>query len=145
MPSAIAEYRDASLETDKRTIQIRVGFEMIYDCSQPTPMVLTLNVHPTRACDIVVPDLLKTEPFVPLSKYRDSFGNQCTRLVSPGGRIRIAGQGVVRDCGRPDDVVPWACQHAVEDLPDHAMLFLLGSRYCETDRLSETAWELFGQ
>jgi transglutaminase-like putative cysteine protease len=32
----------------------------------------------------------------------------------------------------------------VPELPEEALLFLLGSRYCETDRLSETAWKLFG-
>ena len=43
--------------------------------------------------------------------------------------------------------MPWRprpSQHPVEDLPDEVLVFLLGSRYCETDRLSETAWSLFG-
>ena len=34
---------------------------------------------------------------------------------------------------------------AVEDLPAETLNFLLASRYCETDRLSEVAWNLFGQ
>jgi transglutaminase-like putative cysteine protease len=141
--SAITQHFRAPLE--RSGIQIRVGYQLIYDCPQPTPMILTLNVHYTRAQDIVVPDFLAIEPYVPLSDYRDSFGNWCTRLVAPAGRIRIASSGVVRDSGEPDEVAPWARQHPVPDLPDETLLFLLGSRYCETDLLSQTAWDLFGQ
>jgi len=106
-------------------------------------MILTLNIHFTRASDIVFPDHLRTDPKVPLAAYRDSFGNWCTRMVAPEGRIRLSSSAVVRDSGAPDPVVATAQQHRVEDLPDETLLFLLGSRYCETDRLSEPAWELF--
>ncbi len=37
-----------------------------------------------------------------------------------------------------------AAQHPVEDLPEETLVFLLGSRYCETDQLSDIAWQLFG-
>jgi transglutaminase-like putative cysteine protease len=126
-------------------MQIRVGYELIYDCPQPTPMILTLNVHYTRASDLVVPDNLTTDPSVPLSAYRDSFGNWCTRLVAPKGRIRIASSAVVRDTGMPDEVAPTAFQHLVPDLPEETLVFLLGSRYCETDHLSQFAWDRFGR
>jgi transglutaminase-like putative cysteine protease len=125
-------------------MQIRVGFELVYECPQPTPMVLTLNVHYTRASDIVFPDYLMTDPAVPVMGYRDSFGNWCTRIVAPEGRIRLSSSAVVRDSGAPDPVVATAVQHQVQDLPEETLLFLLASRYCETDRLSETAWDLFG-
>jgi transglutaminase-like putative cysteine protease len=125
-------------------MQIRVGYELVYECPQPTPMILTLNVHYSRASDIVFPDHLKTEPAVPLAAYRDSFGNWCTRIVAPKGRIRLSSSAVVRDSGAPDPVVATAIQHQVQDLPEETLLFLLGSRYCETDRLSQTAWDLFG-
>src|SRR5271157_1109476 len=125
-------------------MQIRVGYELVYECHQPTPMILTLNVHYTRASDIVFPDHLRTDPAVPASAYRDSFGNWCTRIVAPKGRIRLSSSAVVRDSGAPDPVVAAADQHQVQDLPEETLLFLLGSRYCETDRLSQTAWDLFG-
>jgi len=125
-------------------VQIRVGFELIYDCPQPTPMILTLNVHYTRVSDLVVPDHLRTDPSVPLAAYRDGFGNWCTRIVAPQGRIRLFADAVVRDSGQPDVVVPGALQHFVQDLPEETLVYLLGSRYCETDRLSESAWSLFG-
>ena len=131
-------------------MQIRVGFEMIYDCPQPTPMILNLNVHFTRVSDLVSRDDLAFDPPVPVAAYRDSFGNWCTRIVAPQGRMRISADAIVRDTGAPDAIVPEARQTAVEDLPEETLLFLLGSRYCETDRLSETAlaraaWPVLGR
>jgi transglutaminase-like putative cysteine protease len=124
-------------------MQIRVGYELIYECVQPTPMMLLLNVHHSRVADLVAPDNITTDPAVPVHGYRDGFGNWCSRLVAPRGRIRIASAAIVNDSGEPDPVVPSAQQHAVQDLPDDVLVFLLGSRYCETDHLSETAWRLF--
>ena len=126
-------------------MQIRVGYELIYDCPQPTPMMLVVNIHHSRAADIVVPDQLTTDPMVPVAGYHDRFGNWCSRIIAPQGRIRIASAGVLRDHGTLDPVLPWAEQHPVQDLPPDVLEFLLGSRYCETDRLSETAWALFSQ
>jgi transglutaminase-like putative cysteine protease len=73
------------------------------------------------------------------------MGNWCTRIVAPRGRMRISADALVNDSGLPDAIVPEAQQYPVPDLPEEALLFLLGSRYCETDRLSETAWKLFGE
>jgi len=126
-------------------MQIRVGFEMIYECPQPTPMILNLNVHHTRVSDLIGRDDLLFRPSIPTFAYRDSFGNWCTRIVAPQGNLRIHADVVVNDSGVPDVIAPLAQQIAVPDLPEETLLFLLGSRYCETDRLSETAWNLFGQ
>lgn len=125
-------------------MKIRVGYDLIYDCPQPTPMIVTLAIHFSRASDIIHPDHLRTEPSVPLRAYRDSFGNWCTRLVAPAGRIRLTTDAVVRDSGLPEPAFPQAAQHRIEHLPDETLLYLLGSRYCETDRLSEMAWAMFG-
>ena len=91
-------------------MKIRVGFEMIYDCPQPTPMMLTLNVHFTRVSDLIGRDDLQFDPAVPVSSYRDSFGNWCTRIVAPKGRLRIGADAMVNDSGLPDLVVPQAQQ-----------------------------------
>ena len=125
-------------------MQIRVGYELIYDCPQPTPMILTLNIHFTRISDVVVPDHLVTRPSIPISAYRDGFGNWCTRIVAPQGEMRISANSIVNDTGQVDLVVPSAEQHPVEELPEETLVFLLGSRYCETDHLSQIAWNLFG-
>ena len=126
-------------------MQIHVGFEMIYDCPQPTPMIFNLNVHFTRVSDLVGRDDLVVDPPVPMAAYRDGFGNWCTRIVAPTGRTRVSADALVNDTGVPDVIVPEAQQIPVPDLPEETLLFLLGSRYCETDRLSETAWNLLGR
>jgi transglutaminase-like putative cysteine protease len=124
-------------------MQLRVGYELIYDFPQQTPMMLMLNIHHTRASDIVVPDFLTTNPSVPLTFYRDTFGNWCTRMVAPPGQIRLSASAIVNDSGVPEPIEQSDWQHAVQDLPEECLQFLLGSRYCETDRLSELAWSLF--
>jgi transglutaminase-like putative cysteine protease len=125
-------------------MQFRIGYELIYSFPQPTPIILVVNVHDSRATDLVVPDRLSTEPSVPFTVYRDTFGNQCTRLIAPAGRLRLTADGVIRDSGLPDESILEAGQHSVQDLPTETLLFLMGSRYCETDLLSNTAWQLFG-
>jgi len=125
-------------------LQIAIGYELIYQLPQATPMLLVLNVHHSRVADIIVPDILTTTPHVPVTTYRDGFGNWCSRLVAPAGRFRLASAGTVWDAGLPDPQYPDAGQHEVQDLPVETLEFLLGSRYCETDELTETAWALFG-
>jgi transglutaminase-like putative cysteine protease len=110
-----------------------------------TPMILMVNVHYSRASDIVSPDRLTTCPETPITTYRDGFGNWCSRIVAPIGRIQLKGAGVVRDSAIPDVLVPGAEQHALQDLPEDTLVFLMGSRYCETDLLSDVAWSRFGQ
>jgi len=126
-------------------MQIRAGFELIYECPQPTPMIVMLNIHYTRASDVVVPDHLVTAPSLPISAYRDSFGNWCSRLVAPAGVTTISTDTLVNDSGLPDIIAPDARQTPVEQLPEETLIFLLGSRYCETDRLASIAWQLFGK
>jgi transglutaminase-like putative cysteine protease len=126
-------------------MQIKVGYEIAYDLPQPTPMLLVLNVHQSRAADMVVADHVTTNPVVPIGTYRDSFGNLCSRLTAPPGRFVISGFGVVEDAGLPDPVVLDARQHTIEELPPDALVFLLSSRFCETEQLSNTAWNLFGK
>jgi len=124
-------------------LQLRTGYELIYNFPQPTPIILVVNIHDSRAADILVPDYLITDPPVPIRDYRDGFGNRCKRLVAPAGRLRLTADGVVKDNGQPDEIVYGAGQHSPEDLPDDTLVFLLGSRYCETDLLSDTAGQLF--
>jgi len=126
-------------------LQIRLGYELIYQSTQPTPMILNLNVHYTRAADLVRADHMLTDPWVPLTLYRDGFGNWCTRLVAPAGQIRVASDAIINDRGVPDPVVPNAQQNSVETLPEETLVYLLGSRYCDTDNLSAIAWGLFGK
>jgi len=126
-------------------MHIHVGFEMIYDSPQPTPIIFNLNVHFTRVSDLVGRDALVFDRPVPVAAYRDGFGNWCTRILAPAGRLRLSARALLRDSGEPDPIAVAGEQHPVEELPDDVVVYLLGSRYCETDRLTEAAWDLFGR
>ena len=130
--------------TPDGTLLLRVGFEIAYDCPQPTPMILALNIHYSRSGDLVQPDLLITRPAVAAQSYRDLFGNWCSRIVAPAGKFVLTADALVRDAGLVDTQAPWAQQVPVEHLPEETLVFLLGSRYCETDQLAEIAWKHFG-
>jgi len=126
-----------------RPLQIRVGYELRYTLPQATSMILTLNIHHSRVADLVRPDYMLTEPSLPIRQYRDGFGNWCSRLWAPAGQLRIWCDTLINDRGELDPVAPWATELPPEALPEETLVFLLGSRYCETDQLSETAWRLF--
>jgi transglutaminase-like putative cysteine protease len=126
-------------------MRVNIGCRLQYRFSQPTPLIAMLNVHYSRFGDLERADYLVSSPSVPLESYRDGFGNWCTRMVAPAGEFILTSDGIFRDPGLPDPVSPEACQHAVDDLPFETLVYLLGSRYCDTDLLSEEAWRLFEQ
>lgn len=125
-------------------MRIRIGCRLSYVFAQPTPMIALLNVHFSRFGDLEQPDHLITDPAVPIRSYRDQFGNWCSRLVAPAGAMTLSTTGIVHDRGLPDPFHPEAAQHRVEDLPAETLVYLLGSRYCDTDMLSDRAWAMFG-
>jgi transglutaminase-like putative cysteine protease len=124
-------------------MRIQTGFKIAYECPAPTPMLLMLSVHPSRRDDLETPDWLQTDPALDVVQYLDGFGNICSRVLAPAGRLTLSSDFVIRDPGLIDEYAPLARQHPVQDLPNEVVIFLLGSRYCETDRLSEVAWSLF--
>ena len=125
-------------------MKIRIGFEIAYEFVACTPMVLMLNVHPSRSVDIIKPDQLRLTPALPATRYLDAFGNICTRLMAPAGRMEISTDALIADSGLPDAVEPAARQHEIAELPHDTLVFLLASRYCETERLMTAAWSRFG-
>lgn len=124
-------------------MRVSVGCRLKYDLPQATPIIAMLNVHYSRFGDLERPDYLLTIPSVPIQSYRDGFGNWCARLAAPAGAFTLTTDGVVRDTGELDPVGFNAFQLAVEDLPAETLIYLLGSRYCDTDLISEEAWRLF--
>ena len=125
-------------------MRIHTGFNITFDCPRPVPMLLMLSVHPSRRADLETPDWVKTDPMLEVKQYLDHYGNICSRIMAPAGRIELSADFVVRDSGGIDDYAPDARETPFEQLPDDVMIYLLGSRYCETDRLTNVAWSLFG-
>ena len=126
-------------------MKIRAGYKISYDCPQPTPMIITLSVHPGRRADLVTEDALYADPaLAPNIEYVDGFGNICHVVQAPAGKLSISSDFIIRDGGEPDVVAPEAKQQPMEALPVDTLVYLMGSRYCETDKLSQAAWDLFG-
>jgi len=125
-------------------MKIRFGYEIVYSCPQPLPMILMLRVHASRSSDLLTRDEMKITPPVATDTYTDVFGNTCTRIVAPAGSVHITADAVIEDNGLPEPSFPEAKEHPVEELPHDTLLYLLGSRYCETQHLMYDAWRLFG-
>jgi transglutaminase-like putative cysteine protease len=124
---------------------IRLGYEIQFEIPSPVAMVALLSVYPTRAGDLQQPDQIDVDPQTTVEEYLDSFGNRCSRFLAPAGTLRLSNSSVIADSGEPDRVNPDACQLPVEKLPSETLRYLMNSRYCELDRFSNIATELFGQ
>jgi transglutaminase-like putative cysteine protease len=125
-------------------MRIRIGYDLAFENSTETPSILMLSVHPNRETDLTQPNDITFDPPIPAEAYIDHFGNICTRIVMPAGRLAVSAENIAHDSGEPDLAAPGAGQVPIPDLPPETLEFLLGSRYCETDRLSDAAWSLFG-
>ena len=125
-------------------MKIRAGFEIAYDCAQPTPMILQVSVHPSRQADLITWDGIKMDPPIPANTYHDTFGNFCHVIRAPAGRLILSTDFLAQDRASRTKSCPQRWQHPLEELPVDALIFLLGSRYCETDRLSDSRGRLFG-
>jgi len=125
-------------------MKLRIGYEFDYRFPRPTPCLLVLNVHHSRVSDLAVPDHVRTNPTAPITGYRDVFGNWCSRVIAPAGSVRIFTDALINDSGHSDAAAAGAGQVPVENLPNDALTFLLPSRFCESDKLLDLSWELFG-
>ncbi|WP_291687869.1 transglutaminase family protein [Bradyrhizobium sp.] len=125
-------------------MEIRAGYDIAFQCFQETPMVLMLSVEPERIGDLLSEHRIQFSPNVASNDYVDMFGNTCTRIVAPPGLVEIRNEFLIQDSGLPDEVAPDARQLDVGALPDDVLIYLLASRYCDTEKLSNLAWSLFG-
>jgi transglutaminase-like putative cysteine protease len=133
-----------SFGKQEQTVKIRAGFDIAFECHQEVPLVLLLSVHPSREKDLLSEHKIQFSPPVLARHGRDPFGNVWTRLVSPPGRFEIRNDFLIQDSGLPDEVAEGARQCDVHVLPDDVLPFLYGSRYCDTQKLTDLAWSLFG-
>ncbi len=123
---------------------IRYGYELAFECPRPTLMVCLLDAHEDRAHHIVYDSGFATQPAISSSTYQDSFGNQVRKFMAPAGLLTVHRDSIIKDDGEPDPVAENAQEVPLDHVPNEFLIYLLGSRYCETDKLSQIAWDLFG-
>jgi hypothetical protein len=80
-------------------MKIRAGYEISYDCPQPTPMILTLSVHPSRFSDLLTLDRMRIDPPIVPNTYHDRFGNFCHVIRAPAGRLTLSADFLIKDSG----------------------------------------------
>lgn len=124
---------------------IRLGYDIAFETPLDVPIVTLLKVHPSRAQDLLEPDELKVEPGATVEVYEDSFGNHCCRFLARAGEVRLSNSTLIRDLGQPDPANWFAREVPVQHLPHDVLRYLINSRYCEVDKLSDTGAKLFGQ
>ena len=123
---------------------IRLGYEIAIDCPQPTPIISLLDINQDRQADISRQTKVLMTPKIPNSIYKDAHGNTCRRFLAPKGSFQLLYDAVIQSPDEAPPAQPDAGEVPVNELPDDALVYLLGSRYCETDHLGPLAWNLFG-
>ena len=124
---------------------IQAGYELVYNCVQQTPMILMVNIHYSRASDMVSPDLLTTTPTTRVTSYRDRFGNWCSRLVAPIGKIQLAGKGVIRRFGANGDPGHLSPPGSLTGFTGRHSGVSAGQPLLRDGFVSDFAWARFGQ
>jgi transglutaminase-like putative cysteine protease len=124
---------------------IRFGFDIAYSFPHPTEMILMLYTHPSLSGSLITPECLTSEPEMFIEDFVDVYGNRCARAFFGGGVLRLRNDAIIVDSGLPDILTPEARQYTLHELPPNTLLYLFGSRYCEIEKLSDAAWDLFGQ
>ena len=151
LPVVSPAYRSAgSALPASRPLSLRIGYDMRFEVPGPAPtaMVFMLFAHPEVAGRLETPERLLVEPGeLPVETFHDSFGNKCARVTVPAGvTLRVAYDNVYSTTYQPEGQPEWNTgQVQPGALPSEVLPFLLGSRYCEVDRLSAVTWDMFGK
>jgi transglutaminase-like putative cysteine protease len=136
--------KPAAVKFGGSAMLIEAGYNIAFECPAQTPMLLQLSVHPSRDADLLTPDSVKSDPPLAMRSYLDHFGNRVTRVEVPAGFVTFSNRFVIHDSGEPDETAPNIEMTPIADLPDDVLLFLLQSRYCDSDKLADFAWSSFG-
>jgi transglutaminase-like putative cysteine protease len=122
---------------------IEAGFDITFQCPAQTPMLLQLNIHPSRVGDLRSPDVIYSDPHYAMRAYLDHYGNRVTRVEVPPGLVTFHNRFRIHDSGLPDEIPPDTALTPIARLPDEVLLFLISSRYCDSDNLADFAWSKF--
>jgi transglutaminase-like putative cysteine protease len=126
-------------------MHIRIGYDISLRFPAPTEMIMMLHTHPSLSAAMRSYEHLRSDPPLALEPFIDLYGNHCTRASCAAGLLRLRNDAIVYDGGLPDPQTPGAVQHSLRELPTETLHYLIGSRYCDLEQLSDIAWSLFGQ
>lgn len=124
-------------------MKIHYGCKISIAVDAPTPTVCMVEVRP----DFVIHPVsgaFSTQPSIGMRTGRDVYGNRVRRFIAPQGETTITLDDTLivdRSLDRRDS---GAIAHPVHELPDDVLTYLKPSRYCDTDKLSNSAWSWFG-
>lgn len=123
---------------------IRYGYEMELCFPQPTSLVCLLTRADPRSGELSAVEKFSVQPQLTSRIYDDVYGNHCRRIDAPTGALTLRSDATIQVDGLIDPA-DWSAEEVpVHALPDDTLLYLLGSRYCQTDLLSQFAWDRFG-
>jgi hypothetical protein len=119
---------------------IRATCNLEFKMSDSTPLILLLR--PCSGADQwVARESYTLSPNVPVYEYTDISGNLCQRMIIPAGDFSAHTSADVMTSDVMD-IDPNACFVDIQNLPDSVLLYLLPSRYCESDRFGNMAREI---
>lgn len=116
-----------------------------YQVEYPTPVSMMLRPR-REGTQAVYKEGFDIEPSVHFTEFTDCYGNSCQRAILPAGTVVITSNvevDVLETPPLPDPLPPFV---SIEELPDDAMLYILPSRYCQSDlpEIHELALQIVG-
>jgi len=122
-------------------MKVRIGCEFQWEASGPTPSIWQIRARPEEC---LLSERWVTDPQLGRAFYSDAFGNICDRIILPPGTTTLTYDATAEVSDLPDPLDIYAPQVAVEQLPADSLVFLLPSRFCQSELLYDDAWKLFG-
>ena len=125
---------------------VRVGCDLEYRLENRAPIMFALQPRDTPRQHVLEQRrfITPTPALGNFKSYSDNYGNIIWRTVADAGSLRVVHDLIVEVNAGLDPYLPHLRGVGVQDLPDHVVVYTLPSRYCESDKLSNEAWQRFG-
>ncbi len=126
-------------------LTVRVGCSLGYEVTGTASLLLNVTPRPDRRHAVIF-EALTLGDRLPAGQFTDSHGNRVWRVTLAPGTNFVRHDAIVALSSLPDnhDLIAAAPQ-APGELPPEVLRYTLPSRYCDSDKLANFAWEKFGQ
>jgi transglutaminase-like putative cysteine protease len=126
-------------------VTVRVGCSLIYEVTGTASLLLNLKVRPDHNYAVIF-EALTPGDNLPAEEFTDTHGNRVCRVTLAPGTNYFRHDAIVAVSSQPDNHnLPVTAPQAPADLPAPLLRYTLPSRYCDSDKLTNFAWEKFGQ